>query len=111
MPVGECLLCLFLAPFGVSNPLDDFPEKCHFGSFSWHVSPDDPKGFSEAPGPAPFFGEFEKVELVEKKVEKKKSTTVIHGAHSQRSFTNIQNISITVGTQRVAAVVARSALQ
>ena len=40
-----------------------------------------------------------------------KSTTVIHGGHSHRSLPKAESIFTTVGTQRVAAVVARSALQ
>ena len=72
--------------------------------------PDGPKGFSEAPGPAAFFGKIKKFEIVEKK-SKKKSATVIHGGHSHRSLTKTESTFTTVGTQRVAAVVARSALQ
>ena len=75
--------------------------------------PDDPKWFSEASGPITCFKKFEKFEIVEscrKRVEKK-STTVIHDGHSHRSLTKTESTFTTVGTQRVAAVVARSALQ
>ena len=68
---------------------------------------DGPNGFSEAPGPRRFFGKFEIVE----KESKKKSAMVIHGGHSHRSLTKTESTFTTVGTQRVAAVVARSALQ
>ena len=53
-----------------------------------------PKGFSEAPGPAPFFGKFEKVEIVKK--SRKNSTTVIHGGHSHRSLPKTESTFITV---------------
>ena len=69
-----------------------------------------PKTFSEASGPITFFGKIEKFEIVEK-TGRKKATTVLHGGHSQRSLTKTESTFTTVGTQRVAAVVARSALQ
>ena len=40
-----------------------------------------PKTFSESSGPITFFGKIEKFEIVEKKVEKKRSTTVIHSGY------------------------------
>jgi hypothetical protein len=91
---------------------------------------DGPKGFSETPGPRHFFGKFQKINLsffrrsslysgrrknrkirnrrkkVEKKSRRRSSTVVTRiGLHKNRkSFHNGR-------TQRVAAVVARSALQ
>lgn len=51
----------------------------------------------------------EKFEIV-KKMSKKRSTTVIHGGHSTQSLTKTESTFTTVEPQRVAAVVARSAL-
>ena len=56
MPLGKCLFCRCLPPFGVSNSLDDFPEKCHFGSFSWHVSKCDFCGLSRHRFVSGYFG-------------------------------------------------------
>jgi len=67
--------------------------------------------FSEAFGPITFFGKIEKVEIVENMLKKKRSTTVIHGGHPHPSSQKTNSTFKTVGTQRVAAVVARSALQ
>ena len=73
--------------------------------------PGRPKMFSEAFGPITFFGKIEKVEIVENMLKKKRSTTVIHGGHPHPSSQKTNSTFKTVGTQRVAAVVARSALQ
>jgi hypothetical protein len=37
MPLGFHVFLAFSAPFGASNPLGDFPEKCPFGSFVRYV--------------------------------------------------------------------------
>jgi hypothetical protein len=69
-----------------------------------------PKTFSEASGPITFFGKIEKFELVQKKSKKQ-----VDNGHPQWSpapvLTKTESTFTTVGTQRVAAVVARSALQ
>jgi hypothetical protein len=71
--------------------------------------PGRPKTFSEASGPITFFGKIEKFEIVEN-MSKKKSTSVFHGGHSHRSLKSRKHFH-NGRTQRVAAVVARSALQ
>ena len=67
------------------------------------------KGFSEAPGPAPFFGKFEKVEIVKKSLKK------VDNGHPRWSLASVapknRKHFHNSRTQRVAAVVARSALQ
>ena len=69
-----------------------------------------PKTFSEASGPITFFGKLDEAELVENMSKKKgrhRSSTVV--THIGRSKT--ESTFTTVGPRRVAAVVARSALQ
>ena len=72
--------------------------------------PGRPKTFSEASGPIIFFGKIKKVEIVEKKSKKKsrqRSSTVVTRTGPHKNRKHFQNGR----TQRVAAVVARSALQ
>ena len=86
------------------------PPRLIFQENRSQTPPEGPKGFSEASGPIAFFGKIEKFELVKKKSKKKSrqrsSTVVTHNGPSQNEST-----FATVEPQRVAAVVARSALQ
>ena len=91
---------------------------------------DGPKGFSEAPGPRHFFGKLEKINPVffpkelfvqrsSEKSKNSKSSKRRRKKNRQWSSTVVTRIGrsktessfATVGTQRVAAVVARSAIQ
>ena len=98
------------------GPLPESPGTPQEASWTPPDAPRSPPGapgrskmFSEASGPITLFGKIKNFELVEKSRKK------VDNGHPQWSpapvLTKTESTFTTVGTQRVAAVVARSALQ